>query len=386
NTRNPSGRAIGGGIDLAGIQEALSFTYYPSGRSAKSATEINLVAGQEIKDIDITLLDRGERTVSGSVISSGDRLPVKNASIGIRLSDKSSSVDWGEPGVSTRTDDQGQWTLADVPDGVYTITVVPGSEPETTQSVGDSTGATNGEYHPQRFIKKFVNKSQRLTVAGGDVTGMVIELAKGAKITGKVSVEAGKELPARLSVSVENGNVGDEFSTYQAYGYVGENGNFEIDGITPGQNNIDVNFQAHSGWYVKRIVVGGKDVKGLPVTIVEGQQLTGIEVVLSSDSAIATVHVVDALKDSALSGIPVCLVPSNPAMWSNTNEYLCGISDGVGTFQISGAPGTYLALIPGPGESRSIITAEYVKLNAAAAKSFVLKAGAENQIQLSVSR
>jgi len=106
----------------------------------------------------------------------------------------------------------------------------------------------------------------------------------------------------------------------------------------------------------------------------------------STDSAIATVHVIDALKNSAVGGVPVCLVPSDPAMWSYTNGYLCGISDGVGTFQISGAPGTYLALIPGPGASRSNITAEYVKLNAAAAKSFVLKAGAENQIQLSVSR
>jgi hypothetical protein len=388
NTRNPSGWTIGGGIDLAGIKEALSFTYYPSERSPKSATEINLGPGQEIKDIDITLLDQGERTVSGSVISSGDRLPVKNATIGIRLSDKSSSVDMGEPGVRTGTDDLGQWTLADIPDGVYTITVIPGSEPETPQPVEGSTGTTNGEYHPQRFIKKFANKTQRLTVAGGDVTGVVVELGKSAKITGKVSVEGGKKLPAPLFVKAQGGTGGDELSAFEAYmnGRVDENGNFEIGGITPGQHSIDVNFQSQSGWHVKRITVGGKDVKGVPVTIVEGQQITGVEVVISSDSAIATVRVVDALKNSAVSGVPVCMVPSDPAMWGYTNGYLCGISDGVGTFQISGAPGTYLALVPGPGESRNIITPEYVKLHAAAAQSFVLKAGAENQVQLSVSR
>src|SRR5882762_9711384 len=51
NTRNSGRWEIGGEIDYAGLKEALSFTYYPSERSAKSATGISLAPGQEIKDI-----------------------------------------------------------------------------------------------------------------------------------------------------------------------------------------------------------------------------------------------------------------------------------------------------------------------------------------------
>jgi len=385
NTRNAGSDGYEG-VSFGAMRQALSFTYYPSESKTTSAVEINLAPGQEIKDIDIALLDRGEHMVSGSVIASGDRLPIKNATVSVTLNDRSTTVSLATSVVSTQTDDQGLWTLTEIPDGDYSLQVVPGAEPETNEPSDVSTRPGGSDFRETKYVKKLVDRTQRVTVSGVDITGVVIELGKGAKITGKVSVEAGKELPVPLSVSVENGNVGNEFSAYQAYGYVGENGNFEIDGITPGQNNIDVNIRAQPGWYVKRISVGGKDVKGVPITVVEGQQLTGVEIVLSSESAIATVHVADALKNSAVSGVPVCMVISDPAMWRYTNEYLCGISDGAGTFQISGAPGTYLALVPGLGESRNIITPEYVKLHAAAAQSFVLKAGAENQIQLSVSR
>jgi hypothetical protein len=77
-----------------------------------------------------------------------------------------------KPEYSFNPDRNGRWFVDNLPDGSYVIAVTP--------------GLTDSDQNPGL---RFATKKQFITVAGSDLEGVLIEVSKGARISGTLFVE-----------------------------------------------------------------------------------------------------------------------------------------------------------------------------------------------------
>jgi hypothetical protein len=162
--------------------------FYQSGSSLKTATIIPIEPGSEVSNINLTLNERAIYEVSGTVTASNK--PVQGISLILNSDDgglggPSLTRPWG-PLVTS--DSEGRWSFKGVPDGIYKIEL---------RSFG-----TEGR------SDKFLSVQQQVTVVGDDVSGIVLNLTEGAKLSGTVTVEGAKPLPSYYSFNIESAQIG----------------------------------------------------------------------------------------------------------------------------------------------------------------------------------
>ncbi len=362
--------------DYMGMSGVNSFvvTYYEGATKQSSASAIQVEAGQEQNEINITLVERTLHTLSGTVLSRRDSLPFSGAQVSISSKDEpsQSSLPFASQPTGVVTDEQGRFTFKEIPDGVYTLTVEP---PYTDENVDvrpdDDEQQTPPDAPPQPATprRKFTRKVQDVTVSGGDLTEVAIMLSEGASVSGTVTVEGGKPLPTEATIMLlplTMDRTGEGQQDMESRG-IQTDGTFVIDGVPTGTFYPDVATPGSDQYYVKTITVNGADLTRTPLVVGDGATISDVRVVISPDAATLSGHILTGSNTPA-NGARLLLVPTDQSKWRARTSYLYTVSKGDGSFSISGAPGDYLIIFLRAGDQPLAINEAWIRSRAANAQ------------------
>ena len=383
----------------ASLNDKLLMTYYPSVTSAKEATTVSVGAGDERGDVDVTIPERETHTVAGVVRRRGDRQPVANATVLIAGKDDSGQFSYipsaGQVN-QVRTDEQGRWQFKEIPEGLYTISVTPAEESEagggaatmnanvtitnanvTVVKNGNAAAANMNSAAPPRRRKRYAPAWRDVRVSGGDVTELAVELSEAGRVSGTVAVEGDKPLPQSIQVVMVRAAArsiqdlgGEEPPRANA-----QDGTFTVEGVPPGKFFLRLftwDRQKGVGPYLKEITWNGRDLMREPLEVGEGEEVSGVRVVYSSDAALLRARLFSGADKKPAQGV-VFLLPTDMSKWSLLSSPPYCATGAEGECVVGAAPGDYLVVCLRRA-ARGEVEAE-IRRRAAAAPRVSLRAG-----------
>lgn len=358
----------GGTMQTTG-NKSLNPYYYGGASNYSTGALIQVDAGREVNNINVTLAERATYKVTGTVIANG--FPMADARLRLQpygdgLSGPTLTISYG---IIAQANKDGQWSFSDVPDGMYSVEL-------------DQTGSRFGQNEESKNKPRLVDQRQLVTVTGADVSGVVISLKEGGRVSGTIAVEGDKPLPRGGRVSLQtltkNGT--------PDYGGVSHDlwakGQFLIDGVSTGQHFLTVQIWAKD-YFVKSITWTDRDLLRQPLNVTEGGEVKNVRIVLSRDVGIISAHLVSAEDKTPLGGAWFILVPSDQLRWARTDSFIFGFTDKQGAFRLSGAPGEYI-LVMQDRNREPVTTIDYIRERAAGPR-VTLKPGEQSAIEIAVS-
>ena len=327
---NPPSKMPDSGQPRNWLEGSLGATYFPSTVDAGSSPAINVYADRETSDINITLAPRKLHSIAGIVRMPGDGRPVSGARV--RLFKKDDPVQAKSVAVSealmsnyfSTTDKEGRWSVHNLPDGSYFLHITPGlNVPERDANV------------------KFVEKGKEVTIAGSDLADVLIEVSKGATISGTIVVEGNRPI---FSVSLNAFKPGRGFESSQTASVSlrpdGQIANFLITEVPEGEIQLGAMVRPNS-FYIKSIEANGVNLLRDMLTIADGAEVKDVRIVVSPDVAKLSGRVVSANGEKPLAGVSVMLIPSaSDKRWAQAGQ-LTGVTDSEGNFSVTPPPGEY---------------------------------------------
>jgi len=250
-------------------------TYYPGTAVTTDAQRITVTIGQETPQVNFAMSSSRIATVSGTAVSSSGR-PIDRGFLSLV------STVGGMPMMSlgTQLKPDGTFQFSNVTPGDYRLQV---QHSPNSDGPMISTSAPNSEFG-----------SVAVTVSGQDVTGLSIVTSPGGTASGRIVFEGASKPPAaptalnisavplEMSMMMMGGGavrVKDDW-TFEAFGMV-ERRRFRVN--TP-----------PSGWFLKAVTHESTDITDSGLEFKEGQQIGGIEIVLTQRAAEIAGSVQDA--------------------------------------------------------------------------------------------
>ena len=178
-----------------------------------------------------------------------------------------------------------------------------------------------------------------VTVAGQDISNVVLRMQNGQQISGAVVSRAtGSSAnldPTRVQVRLEAGAGAVSLSS-GAPGTIGTDGSLKIDGVVPARYRVTGT--APAGWFMQSAMLAGKDVADVPFDIGVGQDIAGLVVTFSD----VQTELAGLLMDGAGRPAPqlyVVLFPTDKAMWMPGSRRIRSLrSSESGAYTIAGMP------------------------------------------------
>ena len=260
-----AGRGDDSAVGYAPTQINYKRIFYPDVADSAKATVIEVSAGGETKDVDITL-GRAEQTftVSGRIINGETSAPAPNMRVGLQRLVGQRAEFVTTMGVSNAG---GNFTLDGLSPGKYRTMLLPNQ--------GSDLRAEDSTFE----------------IIDGNVSGLVIKLSRGASLSGTVVIETeDKAVKAQLTQMMLRGYVPLQPSA--GYGgstssQIGADGSFRLAGLSSGRVNIALGGTAGpfppKGFSILRLEHDGVIVPN--VEIKEGEQVTGVKVVVAYGNA-----------------------------------------------------------------------------------------------------
>jgi len=128
---SPPSKARGNGAKAIEFQGSPGATYFPSTLLLRNSPSVAVLPDLDTANVDVTLITRALRNLAGTVRMRGDNRPVTNATL--RLSVKQITDPASDTASATAenpmsnyvstTDKSGRWSLSNVPDGLYRLSV-----------------------------------------------------------------------------------------------------------------------------------------------------------------------------------------------------------------------------------------------------------------------
>jgi len=327
--------------------------FYPAAPTAARAAVVTIASGQERDSVDFSLHPVRASTVSGTLI--GPEGPAANVALRLVSASEDSQPEI-EP-AATMTGAAGEFTLLGVPAGPYVIKVLrvpraaaPPPPAMTQVQVGSSmTITTSGSPvatpppvtdEPTWFAETAVS------VADADVTGVIVSLQRGARLTGRLEFDGTIERPepaalARISIVAERADGATSGTPFTSIppGRADESGTFKTYGLPPGRYLVRA-LAGPPGWTLKSVTSEGRDISDHPIDL------------RAADVANVVVTFTD--RPTKLSGVargsdgnvdPNALIVIFPADNTNWRDFgfntrrMRGVRAGKdGTFSVSGLP------------------------------------------------
>jgi hypothetical protein len=338
--------------------------FYQDSADLKDATIIQVDGGRETNNINFTLIERATYEIAGSIMTNEKPLP------GIYLRLNAHDDGLGGPtlmrpwGLATQSDKDGHWFFKGVPDGTYDIDL-------------DPMWSGNGS---QRSFGRFVAQRKVVTVAGSDISGIMINLTEGGRISGRILCESGKPLPRELIVITELVSVTNPYRSSSSV-QVDATGNFTLTGVPPGENILTVS--CGRDCFAKSITLKGSDLLRQPIKVESGLEVTGVVVAISSEVGTLTGRVVSGKDKKPLSGTFLGLMPTDETRWLGRSfGDIAAMTDANGAFKVSGPPGDYfLVTVTNP---KIIASPEALKDLARKSMRVSLKTSTPNEVEVIV--
>lgn len=261
--------------------------FYPNATSSSHATVITLKSGEARTGVDMVLPLLPTVRVSGSV--NGPDGPVRGVGVHIVTADADQGflADTSPDDVATSmTDPGGQFTLLGVPRGQYLLKVIRGAGRGMVQ-------APDGTFSLQSNNDPTLWAAVPVVVDQADVTGLVISLQPGVKVSGRVVFDGASTQPSAtqlqrpgvrlLPAQPGGGRMGNPGMANQQ-SLINPDGTFSSAGLVPGRYSVIAPTWPLLKWIVKDLVADGKDVSDAPLDIT-GSDVTSLVVTLTDQPA-----------------------------------------------------------------------------------------------------
>jgi Carboxypeptidase regulatory-like domain len=352
----------------------LTTTFYDGATSLTGATVLTIQAGDEQKDINITLADLPVHSISGTVTFKGNTRPISRARMSLKRKDENPAAlsdDLQDPVMNT--DEKGRFTFDEVQDGNYTISITP---PRWYSRSEDFPTASQMADAGQRFV----GRNLEVTVAGADLADLIVEVSGGSRISGAVAVEGGKPLPRNVLVyaAAIEGRQAQSSSPIR----VQADGTFSLDGVSSGVTYMRTSVPPDNQYYTKSVTVGKTELLRGSLVVKEDEDITNVRIVISPDVALLSGRVLAPDGKTPLPGSSVGLISTDPDQQKSTNARIFGFTNADGNFRLSGAPGEYLAIVMRPGEFVYELSNDALKLHNPNAQRIVLQPGENNRVEI----
>lgn len=300
-------RDMSGGLGADAAEQQPAPTYYPGVPGIDQAQPIAVVRGTSTTGAEVMLVDGVSAQVTGAVVDGSGQPVTRNGFISVRpiMKDLGGGF-FGTGGTGVRPDGTFQLRL---PQGEYEI------EARGTPGAGAPPGASQGQGAEQYG-------SMRLSVSG-DVTGLTISLGAGARVTGRVVFDGTAPLPpvpTGTNSAMRIGFVSPDGSTCRSgSNHLADDWTFTIDGVF---GTCLARFNGGvARWYVKAITYDGKELMDQPVTFRTGQQMRGVELILTDKRSELTLQVADDHGAQTREYVAI-LFPTDKAHWVENSRYI----------------------------------------------------------------
>ena len=343
---SPSGEAAG--------RTGYPPTYYPGTPSAAEARRIAVRLGDEAQNVNLNLVSARYAVISGTVLNSLNA-PVRPL---LHLSPADPA---GTPVGPGTTSADGTFTVRHVPPGEYRMRIY---------GVESSAG-----------VPEFA--SMPVVVGGDDVTGLMVVTAPGATARGRVVFEDGSKRDNRLFVRTAATVPGASFSNTS----VGVNADlsFTVGGLTDRQTfRLGI---VPEGWFLKAVTHEGKDITDTGYDFKPGEQVSGIQIVLTRRATTMT-GTVQAEGGAPVSDYSVVAFSADRNKWGYLTRFVRSARpDQDGKFTIRALPpDVYLVVAAEYLESGQELDPEQLSAWAPLATKVTLTEGGTQSISLTLTR
>lgn len=262
-----------GGALSYGRRRLYRRTFYNGVTEESQASTVEVTAGGETSDVDITL-GKAVKTfrASGRFVSAETGQPVANISYAYGPVRPDGRLAGGFGG-GLMTNERGEFQAEGLAPGRYTI-------------FDSSFGlAQNNELYSDPVTFEVVDS---------DVNGIVVKLRRGASVSGVVTIEgvADPSTAARLLNGVslygvpQQTNQATTIPNVSRSLSVAADGSFRLAGLHPGKLRIFLNGGPTKGLTLSRIELNGANVTSSGLDIAEGAQVSGVRVVVAYGSGV----------------------------------------------------------------------------------------------------
>ena len=306
-------------------------TYYPGTTDVATAQSVTVALGQELGSVAFSLVPARLARISGTVLSSNGK-PLTGAVVLVRPANGGGGGMFNIGGAN-QVDNDGGFTLDNVPPGEYTLDVQ--QRPRDIQSVAGG---------------QLEFASLPLSVTGEDISNVTILTTPGISVSGHVvfegqkSQQAGSTRGLQITAAPVTGQQSIMGMAGRALGggRVADDGSFELRGVL-GSQLIRVG-GVPTGWTLKSISVNGEDITDRAFEFKSGNNVTGVVVTLTDRLTDLSGSVRDG-KGQAMKDYVLVIFPDDAKLWTGQSRYIrTARPNQEGTFSLKGLPpGRYLA-------------------------------------------
>lgn len=320
-------------------------TYFPGTTSGGDAQKITLNVGQEAQGTDFALLPVRLAKISGTVIGS-DGKPAEGTTINALPRVAGDDIMFG-PSTSARADKIGSFTLTNVPPGEYTLqtrgTAFMTSSNDGGRMVFTMTRTVSSD-GPGGSEPEF--GSVPISVAGDDISNVVILTSKGTTATGHVAFDGGTQPAGAANMRVMAVATDGEglVSMGGGAGAIKPDGTFELKGLAG--SRIIRPFGLPQGWTLKSVRLNGQDITDTGIDFKGNDPVNGLEVAVTNKSTEINGGVRDA-SGNTVKDYTVVVFSDDAQKWTvPQGRYIAGVRpDTEGRFQVKNLPpGGYYAV------------------------------------------
>ena len=285
--------------------------YYPSSSDPKSATPVEVRAGETIQGADMIVTRVELRSIKGNVRSADSQEAFQRMTVSL-ISGFAQPNGVAVRSVNTQSD--GSFEIPSVFPGAYTLLA----------SGNDSAGRLIGRVSADVFATELQNVS--------------IAVSKGLSLSGRIRSDESETLSKVFSVVLVPTSEDRSIQNLLNLTSKVTNGTFTIDAIPPGNYQAWIAYSAPVPIYVKSVRLGSSDVRnGFRF---EAQSNVPLEITVGSNGGTVD-GVVLGNKGQPAGGATVVLVP-DVFLRQRTSFFKTTTTDPAGAFRINGiAPGDY---------------------------------------------
>lgn len=323
-------------------------TYFPGTINGGDAQRLTLAVGQEAQGTDFALLPVRLAKITGTVINSEGK-PTEGAMVNAMPRTGGGDVVFG-PGSSARTDKNGNFTLASVPPGEYSL---------QTRGMQIMTSSSDGGGSMTFTMTRIVGPdggagsepesgSVPLNVSGDDVSNVIIITTKGATATGHLTFDGGMKPNNASNVRIMSVPLDSSDGPVFVGGGSGTvkdtDGSFELKALTGTRTFRTMGLP--QGWSVKSVKLNGQDLTDSGVEFKGSETVSGLEVLVTSKITQVNGSVRDS-SGNTVKDYTVVVFSDDPQKWTAPQgRYIAGVRpDTEGRFQAKGLPpGGYYAV------------------------------------------
>jgi protocatechuate 3,4-dioxygenase beta subunit len=358
-------------------------TYFPGTTAPANAQRVTVPIGQEAQNTDFALTPVRLARISGTVVNAEGK-PVEGTMVNATPVNSGGEIGLMMMGATGRTSKDGTFTISNVAPGDYTLNVRPmrvmtsdgGNTMMFSASISGGPGGIEGE-----------SATLPVTVAGEDLTNVVVMTSKGATATGRVVFEGTSTPPSVAAVRITSTGADTDGPLIGLPGSAATaDGSFELKGLT-GRRMLRTG-NLPQGWTLKSVRLNGEDITDAGTDFKPGQDVSGLEVVLTSKLTEISGGVT-ASNGTALKDYTVVVFADDPQLWNlPATRWVNGTRpDQEGRFRIRNMPaGSYYAVALEYIEQGSWGDPELLDRLKTQAKRFTLGEGGTENLDLKIAQ